>query len=206
LARGIARAVVNEVRSATHRGVAVTLAVAAAAALVAIGTPRIPAVWSIVWGINDTVTGGVQERHELLVDHPFPATLAPSGYRVEAVEPIFDGEETLGVAVSFTGPDDENSISYYPHAMIAAEVNDYWRRGDDVFGLEPVAVEDLDSHSFCHEGDDAFHETHRVSCIAAFDGMAIIADSVNTKPGRGNIEHAVPLLDAGIEYWESIRD
>ncbi len=192
-------------RGATRRGIAVALAVAAAAALVLIGAGTIPAVWSILWGIGDSATGGVEERHELLMEHPFPPTLAPSGYRVEAVERIFDGEETLGVDVSFAGPDDENSISYYPQGMTAAEVYEYWRRRDDVFGLKTVAVEDLGSHSFCHEGDDVFHETHGVSCVAAFDGMAVIADSVNTKPGRGNVRHAVALLRAGVAHWESIR-
>ena len=151
-------------------------------------------------------TGGVGERHDLLIEHPFPSTLAPSGFRIEAIEPMSAGEDTLGVAVSFTGPDDENSISYYPHGMIAAEVDDYWRRGDDVFGLEPVEVGGLGPHSFCHEGDDVVHETHGVSCITVFDGMAIIADSVNTRPGRGNVRHAVTLLRAGIAHWESIRD
>jgi hypothetical protein len=153
------------------------------------------------------VTGGVEERHELLVDHPFPAALAPPGYRLEGNEEMVDPEGvTHGVNVWFAGPDDENSISYYPHAMIAPEIVDYWRRGDDVFGRAPVSVDDLGEHSFCHEGDDVFHETHGVSCVAAFDGIAIIADSVNTKPARGNLRHAVTLLRAGVEYWESIRD
>jgi hypothetical protein len=75
-----------------------------------------------------------------------------------------------------------------------------------VFGLEPVQAEHFGEHSFCHEGDDVFHETHGVSCVAAFDGMAIIADSVNTKPAQGNLGHAVTLLRAGVEYWDSTRD
>jgi hypothetical protein len=36
--------------------------------------------------------------------------------------------------------------------------------------------------------------------------MAVIADSANTKPARGNVRHAVTLLRAGVEQWESIRD
>ena len=182
------------------------LAIVATAALVVIVTPRIPAVWSFVWGIGDAVTGGVEERHERLVDHPFPAALAQPEYRLERIEEQVDPDgETHGVNVWFAGPDEENSISYYPHAMIAPEIVDYWRRGDDAVGLEPVHVEGLGEHSFCHEGDDVFHETHGVSCVAAFDGMAIIADSVNTKPARGNLRHAVTLLRAGVEHWESIR-
>jgi hypothetical protein len=179
----------------------------AAAVLVFIATPRIPAVWSFVWGISDTVTGGVDERHERLVDHPFAPTLAPPGYPLEGTEESVDPDGYRhGVNVWFAGPDDENSISYYPAAMTAPEVLDYWTRRDDVFRLEPVAVEGLGEHAFCHEGDDVFRETHGVSCIAAFDGMAIIARSANTKPARGNLRHAVTLLRAGVEHWESIRD
>lgn len=83
LAPSIGRSVVADVRSVTARAVAIAAAVLAAEALVVIVTPRIPAVWSVVWGIGDTVTGGVEERHQLLVDHPFPAALAPPGYRLE---------------------------------------------------------------------------------------------------------------------------
>jgi hypothetical protein len=199
--------VVTDVRSVNLRAVAIALGVVAAAALVVIATPRIPAVWSFVWGIGDTVTGGVEERHELLVDHPFPATLAPPGYPLEEIEEMVDPDGYRhGVSVWFAGPDEENSISYYPHGMIAPEVLDYWTRRDDVFGLAPVAVEGLGKHAFCHEGNDVFRETHGVSCIAAFDGMAIIAHSANTKPARGDLRHTVTLLRAGVEHWESIRD
>jgi len=198
--------VVREMRGVTRRAVAIALAFAIVAALAVIGMPRIPAAWGIVWGIGDSLTGGVEERHERLVEHPFPAALTP-GYRLEGVEEMVDPDGVRhGVRVLFAGPDDENSISYYPHAMIAPEVLDYWTRRDNVFGLDAVAVEDLGEHSFCQEGDDVFHATHGVSCIAAFDGMAIIADSVNAKPGRGNVRHSVTLLRAGVEYWESVRD
>jgi hypothetical protein len=199
--------VFTDVRSVTRRAVPIALGVVAAAALIVIATPRIPPVWSFMWGIGDTVTGGVEERHELLVDHPFPAALTPTGYRLQGVEEMVDPDGVRhGVRVLFAGPDDQNSISYYPHAMIAPEVLHYWTRGDDVFGLEPVAVEGLGEHAICHEGDDVFRETHGVSCIGAFDGMAVIADSANTKPARGNVRHAVTLLRAGVEQWESIRD
>ena len=167
---------------------------------------KTPPVRPLVWGLADIVTGGVEDRHELLLEHPFPPTLAPSGFRVHAIEEVSDHEDTLGVVVSFAGADDENSISYYPQGMTAPEISDYWSRGHDVFGLERVAVEDLGPHSFCHEGDDVFHDTHSVECVAAFDGMAVIADSVNTKPGRGNVRHAAALLRAGVAHWESIRD
>jgi hypothetical protein len=58
--------------------------------------------------------------------------------------------------------------------------------------------------SFCSEG--ALFEQHEVSCVAAFDGLAVIADSVNTKPREGELRHAVMLLRAGTEHWESIKD
>jgi len=194
------------VRRATAPAVATALAVAIVAALAVIGIPRIPAVWGFVWGTADSLTGGVEERHERLVKSPFPAALTPPGYRLDEVEEMVDPEGVRqGVRVLFAGPDDENSISYYPHAMVASEVLDYWTRQDDVFGLDAVVVEDLGEHSSCHEGDDVFHETHGVTCIAAFDGMAIITDSVNTKPGHGNVRHSVTLLRAGVEYWESVR-
>ena len=198
--------VVADQRRATLRAVAIALSVVAAAAVIVIATPRIPAVWSFVWAAGDTLNGGVEQRHERLVDRPFP-TLAPPGYRLQRVEEDVDPDRYRhGVTVWFEGPDDENSISYSSHGMIAPEVLDYWTRGDDVFGLEPVAVERLGEHAFCHQGDDVFRETHVARCIAAFDGMAIIADSANAKPARGNLRHAVTLLRAGVEHWESLRD
>ena len=67
-------------------------------------------------------------------------------------------------------------------------------------------MDNLGSHSFCEEQELPLTGQHRVGCVAAFDGMAVIADSVNTKPERGSIEHAVTMLRAGVEHWESIRD
>jgi hypothetical protein len=184
----------------------VAVAAVAVAVLVVIAVPRIPPVWSFVWGVGDSLSGGVDDRDRVLRDHPFPAELAPSGYRIESNEEMCDPEECSGWAVSFAGPDDEDTISYYPHAMTADEIYDYWRRGNEVFGKAFLPVEDLGSDSFCEGGDDVFHESHAVSCVAAFDGMAVIAESVNRKPERGSLEHAVTLLRAGIDHWESIRD
>ena len=100
---------------------------------------------------------------------------------------------------------DEDSISYYPQAMIADEVYDYWKRAGAAFGTEPLAVENLGSRSFCEE-DEPLNEEHRVSCTAAFDGMAVITESVNRKPARGSLERAVTLLHAGVAHWESVRE
>jgi hypothetical protein len=199
-------------RRAVSRGdrrreaVAGAAAAVAAAILVVVAVSRTPAVWSFVWGMGDLLSGGVEDRNKLLRNHPFPAELTPSGYRIESNEEMCDPEECSGWAVSFAGPDDEDSISYYPHAMTADEVYAYWRRGNEFFGTEFLRVENLGSDSFCEEGDDVFHESHEVSCVAAFDGMAVIAESVNRKPERGSLEHAVALLRAGVEHWESIRD
>jgi hypothetical protein len=184
----------------------VAVAAVAAAVLVVIAVRRIPPVWSFVWGMGDSLSGGVEARDRLLRDHPFPAELAPSGYRIKSNEEMCDPEECSGWAVSFAGPDDEDTISYYPHAMTADEIYDYWRRGNEALGKAFLPVEDLGSDSFCEGGDDVFRESHEMSCIAAFDGMAIIAESVNSKPERGSLEHAVALLRAGIDHWESIRD
>jgi hypothetical protein len=188
------------------RAVTVGAAAVAAALLVVVAVPRIPPVWSFVWGMGDLLSGGVEDRNRLLRENPVPAELARSGYRIESNEEMCDPEECSGWAVSFAGPDDEDSISYYSHAMTADEVYDYWRRGHEVFGTEFLPIEDLGSDSFCEEGDDVFHESHEVSCVAAFDGMAVIAESVNRKPERGSLEHAVTLLRAGVAHWESIRD
>jgi hypothetical protein len=189
-----------------REAVVVAAAAVAAAVLVVIAVPRVPPVWSFVWGMGDLLSGGVEDRNKLLRDHPFPVELAPSGYRIESNGEMCDPEECSGWAVSFAGPDDEDSISYYPHAMTADEVYDYWRGGNEVFRTEFLRVENLGSDSFCEEGDDVFHESHEVRCIAAFDGMAVIAESVNRKPERGSLEHAVTLLRAGVAHWESIRD
>lgn len=200
------------VRKWGHRRMGVAVAAVAAAILVVVGVPRIPAVWSIVWGVGDFLSGGVEDRHKLLLDHPFPRTLAPSGYRLESVSPMFDGEETLGVAVSFAGPDDQDSISYYPHAMTADEVYGYWKNATVGFakagGTEPgfLPAENLGPRSYCAEDDLPLSSQHRVMCIAAFDGMAVIAESVNSNPERGSLEDAAALLHAGVEHWESIRD
>jgi hypothetical protein len=108
------------VRRVTLRAVAMALGVVAAAALIVVATPRIPAVWSFVWGIGDIVTGGYEERHERLVDNPFPARLAPPGYRLERTEKMVDPNGYRhGVRVVFAGPDGENSIEFLPHAMSA---------------------------------------------------------------------------------------
>jgi hypothetical protein len=193
-------------RDRGRTAVAVAAAAVAAVILAVVAVPRIPPVWSFVWGLGDLLSGGVEDRHKLLRDNPFPAKLAPSGYRLERNEEMCDPEECSGWAVYFAGPDDEASISYYPHAMTAGEVYEYWKRGNEVFGTKFLAVENIGSDSFCEEGDDVFHESHEVSCVAAFDGMAVIAESVNRKPGRGSLEHAVTLLRVGVAHWESIRD
>jgi hypothetical protein len=195
----------GSVSRVTRRAVAIALGVVAAAALVVIATPRIPPVWSLVWGIGDMVTGGVEERQERLVDHPFPTTLAPRGYRLEGIEEMVDPDGTkFGVQVWFAGPDDTNAISYYTNGMTAADGYGYWKRGLDSFGRKLAPAQGLGPHSFCDEGD--LLGEHSVSCTAAFDGMAVIADSVNAKPGEGDLQRAVALLRAGVEHWESIKD
>jgi len=115
-----------------------------------------------------------------------------------------DDEDCSGWTVSFAGPDDEDTISFYSRAMIAEEVYDYWTRHDEIFGVESLPVENLGSHSRCAEQE--LFEQHRVMCVAAFDGMAVIAESDNAIPERGNVEHAVTMLRAGKAHWESIRD
>jgi hypothetical protein len=114
-----------------------------------------------------------------------------------------DGRK-FGVQVWFAGPDDENSISYYAHVMTAADVYDFWKRPLDAFGRKLVAAQGLGPYSFCDEGE--LLGKHSVSCTAAFDGMAIIADSVNAKPGEGDLQHSVALLRAGVKHWELIND
>lgn len=200
-------AVVDDAMTFTRRGLTIALGLVATAALVGIATPRVPAVWSSLWGIADVIGGGVDERREALVDHPFPAALAPPGYRREEVREIVDPDGSRsGVTVTFAGPDDQNSIAFYPQGMTAAEILDYWTRGDEALGLRPLPVEELAANAYCHEGPDVFRENHEVSCIAAFDGMAIIADSANANPARGDVRHALTLLRAGIEHWKTIRD
>ena len=183
----------------------VVLAAVAVASVLVVAVPRIPVAWSFVWGMGDRLSGGVEHRNELLRDHPFPAQLAPSGYQIESNEEMCDPEACSGWAVSFAGPDDEDSISYYPHAMSADEVYDYWKRAGAAFATKPLPVESLGSRSFCEE-DEPPNGQHRVSCTAAFDGMAVIAESVNRKPRRGSLGRAVTLLHAGVAHWESIAD
>jgi len=116
------------------------------------------------------------------------------------------------VDVAFAAPDDQDLISYYPHAMTADEVYNYWKDATVGFakagGTEPgfLPAENLGPRSYCAEDDLPLSSQHRVSCIAAFDGMAVIAESVNSNPERGSLEDAVALLHAGVEHWESIRD
>lgn len=181
-------------------------AAVAAAILVVVAVPRVPSAWSAVWGTWDLISGGVEDRHRLLRDSPFPAELAPPGYRIDGNEEHCDPEECLGWAVSFAGPDDLDTITFYPHAMTASEVYDYWRRGNEFFGIEFLSVDDLRSDSFCAEQDVPIHNSHVVSCVAAFDGMAVMAESTNQKPEQGSLEHALTLLRAGVSHWESIRD
>lgn len=184
----------------------VAAGVLAAVILLVFAVPRIPPAWSLTWGTWDLVSGGVDDRHRLLRDNPFPAELAPPGYRIDGNEEHCDPEECFGWSVSFAGPDDLDTITFYPHAMTADEVYDYWRRPAEFVRHEFLSVENLSADSFCEQGDDIFHETHMVSCVAAFDGMAVIADSENEKPERGSLEHALTLLRAGVSHWESIRD
>ena len=162
-------------------------------------------MWGLVWGVGDIVTGGIEERQERLANHPFPTTLAPPGYRVEGSEEMVDPDGTkFGVQVWFAGPDDENSISYYTSGMTAAVGYDYWKRPLHAFGNKLVPAEGPGRYSFCDEGE--LLGKHSVTCTAAFDGMAVIADSVNAKPGEGDLRHAVALLRAGVKHWESIND
>ena len=190
-------------------GAAVGLAI-----LLVVAIPRYPPVWSFVWGWADIASGGLEDREQVLRDHPFPADLAPPGYRIVANEQMCDDDVEdcsdwpEGWTVSFAGPDDEDTIRFYSHAMIAEEVYDYWSRPAERgnFGIKFVPVDNLGSHSFCDEQELPLTGQHSVSCVAAFDGMAVIADSVNTKPERGSIEHAVTMLRAGKAHWESIRD
>lgn len=182
------------------------------AILLVVAVPRYPPVWSFVWGWADIASGGVQDREQVLRDHPFPADLAPPGYRIVANEQMCDDDVEdcsdwpEGWTVSFAGPDDEDTIEFYSHGMIAEEVYDYWRRPAEFVQHEFLSVENLGADSFCEQGDDVFHETHEVSCVAAFDGMAVIAESSNRKPNRGNLVHALALLQAGASHWKSISD
>jgi hypothetical protein len=189
-----------------REAVGLAAAAVAAAILVVVAVPRIPPAWSLVWGTWDLISGGVEYRHRRLRDNPFPAELAPTGYRIKSSEEHCDPEECLGWAVSFVGPDDADTITYYPHAMTADEVYDYWRNGNEFFGREFLSVENLGSDSFCEEGDVPIYGSHVVSCVAAFDGMAVIAESENPMSEGGSLEHALTLLRAGVSHWESIRD
>ena len=190
-------------------------AVAAVILVAAVGRPRIP------WLIRDLASatvrgdppnGGVKHRHELLRRHPFPAALAPAGYRLTSFEPIWDGEENLGWDVYFPGPDEQDSISYYTHAMAAGAVYEHWKNATTGFakaeGKRPMflRVEDLGSRSFCAADETILDAKHRVSCIAAFDGMAVIAETINTSPESSSLKHAETLLRAGVAHWESIGD
>ena len=158
------------------------------------------------------MNGGVKHRHELLRRHPFPAALAPGGFRLKSFEPIWDGEENLGWDVYFAGPDEQDSISYYTQAMAAGGVYGYWKDATIGFakaeGKRPMflRVEDLGSRSFCAADETIPDAKHRVSCIAAFDGMAVIAEAVNTSRESSSLKHAVTLLRAGVAHWESIGD
>ena len=174
--------------------------------LVVVAVPRFPPAWSLVWNTWDFVSGGVEDRHRLLRDNPFPAELAPPGYRIDGNEENCDREECLGWWVSFAGPDHADTITFYPHAGTADEVYDYWTRGNEFFGIEFLAVDDLPSDSFCAEQDVPIYDQHSVSCLAYFDGMGAMAESTNQKPERGSLEHALALLRAGVSHWESIRD
>jgi hypothetical protein len=164
-----------------------------------------PSVAVIALVLGGCIGPSTEDGQERLVDHPFPTTLAPPGYRVERIEEIIDPEGVkLGVQVWFAGPDDENSISYSPHGMTAADVYDYWKRGLNAFGRKVVPAHALGPRSFCDEGE--LLGKHSVRCTAAFDGMAVIADSVNAKPGMGDLQHAIALLRAGVKHWETIDD
>jgi hypothetical protein len=180
----------------------------AAVILVVVAVPRIPPLWSLVWNTADFLSGGVEDRGRLLRDNPFPAELAPSGYRIESNEEycIEPPEDCLDWAVTFAGPDSIDTITFYPHGGTADEVSEYWSNGREFSGRELLSVENLGSDSFCEEGDDPFHESHFVECVAAFDGMAVIAESTNRKPERGSLEHALTLLRAGVAHWKSISD
>lgn len=177
------------------------------------GLARLPVVGGLAWGIPDLFTGGVGHRQRLLDDHPFPAALAPRGFRLRSDRADSDGRETFGRIVTFDGPDDRDTISYSKHGMTAGEVYDYWKDATVGFAAagqkEPgfLVAEDLGPRSYC-AADDLPLETlkHRVMCVAAFDGMAVIAESINDDPRQGSLESAVALLHAGVEHWKSIRD
>jgi hypothetical protein len=185
-------------------GAAVGLAI-----LLVVAVPRYPPVWSEVWGWADIASGGAEDREQVLRDHPFPADLAPPGYRIVANDEMCDDDVEdcsdwpVGWTVSFAGPDDEDKISFYSQEMIAEEAYDYWTRHDEIFGVTPLPVENLGSHSRCTERE--VFEQHIVECLASYDGMTVIAESDNGSPERGQLEHAVTMLRAGKAHWESIR-
>jgi subtilisin family serine protease len=189
------------------KAAAVAAAVAAGVIVVVLAVPRIPPAWSVAWNTWDFVSGGVEDREKTLRDHPFPAALAPSGYRIDANEKYcIDEGDCLGWFVSFAGPDDVDTITFYSHAGTADEVYDYWTGHNELFGLKSLAVDDLSSDSLCTEQDVPIYNQHSVECLAAFDGMAVIAESTNQKPERGNLRNALTLLRAGVSHWESIRE
>jgi hypothetical protein len=78
-----------------RRNAVALAAVAAAVLIAAVGLPKSSGV------IRDFLDGGVKKRYALLLEHPLPSRLAPPGYRIERIEPMFDGEQTYGVAVYF---------------------------------------------------------------------------------------------------------
>jgi hypothetical protein len=94
--------------------------------------------------------------------------------------------------------------------MGADGVYEYWRSGSVDFaraeGRKPefLPVENLGPRSYCEADSLPWDAKHRVSCTTAFDGVAVIAESINSDPERGSLEAAVALLRAGVEHWKAI--
>jgi hypothetical protein len=169
-------------------------------------------LFTIVRDLFDDGDDGVKERYAFLLEHPFPAALTPHGYRVQGIEPLLKEVAIAAVAVYLTGPDDENSITFYAEGMDADGVYKYWHGESVDFaranGLTPnfLPAPGLGPRAYCEADHPPPEAQRRVSCVAAFDGLAVTAESINRDPDRGSLVHATTLLRAGVEYWESIRD
>ena len=182
------------------------LASAVAASVVAVAVVVLPKLPGLA---RDWLDGGVPERYHLLLELPFPARLAPRGYRIERIEPTRpEVSELYGVDVYLDGPDAEDSIGYSVQAMDAHDVYDYWKEAfvdypEEIHrpsGYRSVSVDG--ARAFCATGWGA--DSRNVICFAAFDGLAVSAESDNRRR-PGSFRNAVKLLRAGAAHWTSIR-
>src|SRR5947209_3714352 len=189
------------------RRTTLVLAGVAAASVVTVAAVVLPKLPGLA---RDWLDGGVPERHALLLDHPFPARLAPRGYRIAKIDPYRPEISGLyGVNVYFDGPDAEDSIGYSVQAMNADDVYDYWKEAfveypEDTGRPSGYRLVDVvGARAFCATTEDV--DSHGVICFAAFDGLAVSAESSNSGSRRGTFQNAVKLLRAGAAHWKSIR-